>query len=369
MNTFIPILTCEESARLEKQLLENNEEKIWSAMSKVGHSLGQAILKDFSEIGSLSLSPHILVLLGTGHNAGDALLSANEIFKHFPTAKIKLLFALGMEKIKPLVEKALATLQVYEIIDLETALNSHFDISIDGILGMSFHPPLSTTLINLINQINQHPNIKFRASVDIPSGLLLKADFSYATGTAKSPLFEDVNKSIVGRIRFLDIGFFDTPYQGPHSFKEFLLLPEVLEPLKKLRDPLADKRKFGHLFIISGSRNYPGALMMSVRSAITSGVGLVTAFAPESLVSSFAAEAPEAMWVPFPETKSGSLALPGKHLFMENLHKATAILSGPGLGQNSETLSLISEIVREAPLPICLDASALALVLSLLFLY
>lgn len=359
MNTFVPILTCEESAALEKHLLQNDEGKIWSAMSQVGESLGKAILKDFCEIGSLPTAPDILVLLGTGHNAGDALLTAREIYNQFPQAKIKLLFALGRDKLKPLVQKALTSLSSCEVITLESAMKTHFDISIDGILGMSFHPPLPAPLINLINQINQHPDIKFRASVDIPSGLLLKADFSYATGTPKSPLFEEVNKSIVGRIRFLNIGFFNEPYQGEHAFKEFLLLPETLNPLRKLRNPQSDKRSFGHLFIISGSRNYPGALMMSVKSAITSGVGLVTVFAPESLVSSFAAQAPEAMWVPFPETESGSLSLSGKKLFMERLDKPTAILSGPGLGQDAETLNLISEIVRESPLPFCLDANAL----------
>lgn len=359
MNTFLPILTCKESSLLEEQLLQNNEEKIWNAMNQVGKSLGQSILEDFCEITPPPLPLHILVLLGTGHNAGDALLTASEICKKFPNTKLKLIFALGEDKLKPLVKKALNTLPPHEIISIDIALSENFDISIDGILGMSFHPPLPPDLTDLINKINEHPHIRFRASVDIPSGLLLKADFSYATGTAKSPLFEDANKSIVGRIRFLDLGFFNTPYKGEHSFKEYILLPEILNSLQKLRDPLADKRKFGHLFILSGSRNFPGALMMSVKSAIKSGVGLITVFAPESLVASFAAEVPEAMWVPFPETKFGSLSLSGKSLLIDRLDKATALLSGPGLGQDPETLQLISEVAQVSPPPLCLDANAL----------
>jgi hypothetical protein len=42
---------------------------------------------------------------------------------------------------------------------------------------------------------------------------------------------------------------------------------------------------------------------MAVKAAIHSGVGLVTAFVPESLVASFAAAAPEAMWVGWPEPR------------------------------------------------------------------
>lgn len=359
MNSILPILTCDESALLEARLLENNETKIWKAMNAVGTSLASAILEDFQEIRPVPSNLKVLVLLGTGHNAGDALLTAAEMLKRLPKTEIKLLFALGQDKLKPLVKTALESLSNYEVVTLEQVLNGKFDISLDGILGMSFHPPVKEPLLTIINAINQYTGIRFRASVDIPSGLVLRADFSYATGTAKAPLFEDANKEIVGRIRFLDIGFFEKKYEGNHSSREFLLERGILDPLRQLRDPSADKRKYGHLFILSGSRNYPGALMMSVKSAIKSGVGLITVFAPESLVASFAAEAPEAMWVPFPETKSGGLALSGKHLFMEHLSKGTALLSGPGIGEDPETLHLISEIVELCNLPIVLDANAL----------
>lgn len=359
MNGIFPILTCDESASLEAQLLENNETKTWEAMNTVGLSLANAILDDFREIAPIPTNPNILVLLGTGHNAGDAILTTTEILKRLPQAKIKLFFALGQDKLKPLVKKALASLPAYDTISLEQALNENFDISLDGILGMSFHPPVEEPLLNIINSINQHSHIHFRASVDIPSGLILQADFSYATGVPKTPLFNDSYTKIVGRIRFLDIGFFRKEYKGKHSSKEFLLEAGVLDPLRKLRDPSTDKRKYGHLYILSGSRNYPGALMMSVKSAIKSGVGLITVFAPQSLVASFAAEAPEAMWVPFPETKSGGLALSGKHLLLEHLSKATALLSGPGIGEDPETLQLISEITEACHLPILLDANAL----------
>lgn len=359
MDGIFPILSCDESALLEAKLLGSDETKVWKAMNDVATALASKILEDFREIGAIPSDPNILVLLGTGHNAGDAILTAAEILKRLPQAKVKLVFALGKDKLKPLVKRALDNLTCYDVYSLEQALNEKFDISLDGILGMSFHRPVKEPLLSFINSINQCDNIRFRASVDIPSGLLLRADFSYATGTAKDVLFDDVNKGVVGRIRFLDIGFFNIPFTGEHASKEFLLETAVLVPLQKLRDPLADKRKYGHLYILSGSRNYPGALMMSVKAAIKSGVGLITVFAPESLVASFAAEAPEAMWVPFPETVSGGLALSGKKLFFERVTKGTALLTGPGIGEDPETLQLISEIIETCNLPTVLDANAL----------
>ena len=47
---------------------------------------------------------------------------------------------------------------------------------------------------------------------------------------------------------------------------------------------------------------------MSARAALRSGVGLVTVFVPESLAAAYAACAPEAIWVGWPEAPGGGLA-------------------------------------------------------------
>ena len=82
---------------------------------------------------------------------------------------------------------------------------------------------------------------------------------------------------------------------------------------------------------------------MSYLSALRSGVGLVTAFVPESLVSAYAACTPEAMWVAWPETPDGSLALEGQHLLLARWKRATALVIGPGLGREPETLALVND--------------------------
>ena len=59
---------------------------------------------------------------------------------------------------------------------------------------------------------------------------------------------------------------------------------DLLAPLAGLRPPASDKRSHGHLLVLGGSQSYPGAVLMTVLAALRSGVGLVTAFVPESLV-------------------------------------------------------------------------------------
>jgi NAD(P)H-hydrate epimerase len=98
---------------------------------------------------------------------------------------------------------------------------------------------------------------------------------------------------------------------------------------------------------------------MCVMAALRSGVGLLTAFVPDSLVPAFAARAPEAMWVGWPETQSGGLGLAGERLLRERMERGTALVMGPGMGREEETLALMASVVKFAPMPTVLDADCL----------
>jgi hydroxyethylthiazole kinase-like uncharacterized protein yjeF len=156
-------------------------------------------------------------------------------------------------------------------------------------------------------------------------------------------------------VRYLDLDFF----RNEVSAAARVLTSQILAPLAALRPAQVDKRTYGHVLLVAGSRNFPGAALMTVRAALRSGAGLVTAFVPDSLVPAFAAAVPEAMWVGWPETPNGGLALEGLHLLRERLGRATALAIGPGLGREAETLALLAEIVKVAEVPCVLDADAL----------
>ena len=369
-----PIMTCRESEKYEGEILGSDESREWDAMTKAGSALGEAVLQDFQEIAPLPDSPRVLVLAGKGHNTGDALIAAEAILRHCPKARISILFVFSGSKLRPLTQKCLDNLLRAGGDQVERE-NWHddkppfnepvtFDICIDGLLGVQFKPPLRSPADSVIHWINEKSRIRLRAAVDLPSGLgdestniAFRADFSYATGIAKAPLFNLENSKFVGRIRYLDIGFFDqySETEGGAS----VLTAEVLNSLRGLREPITDKRSYGHLFILGGSRSMPGAIQMSVIAALRSGTGLVTAFVPESVSASFAAVVPEAMWVPWPETPKGGLAAEGFHLLQERLNRATALITGPGMGTEKETQFLVQRLVKEIPLPLALDADAL----------
>jgi NAD(P)H-hydrate epimerase len=403
-----PILTCAGAKALEARLFGGDEEREWAAMQRAGVAVARAAIEDIGEIGGFPAEGRLLVLVGKGHNGGDALIAAKAILDCFPAAHADVLFVSGERSLCPLAARAwreLVQAAAQRIRPLADA-RSHvapgasegssqvaasasewqptYDICLDGVFGFQFHPPVGAATAAVLRAANAHRGIRLRAAVDLPSGVgdesgdtTFRADFTYATGSVKTPLLEERNRDTAGRLRYCDLGFFDGPVAGvadpglpaiasakagpgsPSPATDFVLKPSVLSPLAGLRAPLSDKRTFGHLFVVGGSRSYPGAVLMCARAALRSGAGLVTAFVPESLAAAYAACAPEAIWVGWPETPQGGLALEGLHLLRARLERATALVIGSGLGSEGENLALVGEIVKLAGVPVALDADAL----------
>ncbi|MBP6506692.1 MAG: NAD(P)H-hydrate dehydratase [Opitutaceae bacterium] len=356
-----PILTCGEAKALEERLFSGDAAREWPAMQAAGHSIAGALLRDFEEIGGFPANGRVLVVAGKGHNGGDALLAAAEILRQYPEARADILLVYGVKTLRPLAMRAYQRLQHAAPDRVETvtgrALQPAYALSLDGLFGFQYRPSLDAKAIAALGRINALP-VRLRAAVDLPSGWdaaeAFRADFTYATGVVKVPLLALAN---AGRLRYLDLGFFEAGEASPAA--ERVLTAAVLAPLRTWRDPQADKRSQGHVFVLGGSRDYPGAVLMTVLAALKSGAGLVTAFVPETLVRAFAAQVPEAIWVGWPETPTGALALEGQHLLVERWNRATALVIGPGLGREKETLALVARIVSAAKVPVLLDADAL----------
>jgi len=377
-----PILTCAEARALETRRFGGDEEKEWPAMQQAGAAVGRAVLEDIREAGGFPPGGRLLVLVGKGHNGGDALLATATILERHPDARVDVVFPLGERSLGPLAARAWRQLmdgaglpagsadRVQRVSRGPATEAATYDVCLDGIFGFQFRPPVDAAVMAWLRRANQHPHIRLRAAVDLPSGVgeesadgAFRADFTYATGTVKAPLLDPRHRGTVGRLRYLDLGFFDDSAAGVGDpgckAPDRVLKSAILAPLAALRATQTDKRTFGHLCVVGGSRRYPGAVLMGVRAALRSGVGLVTAFVPESLAAAFAARAPEAMWVGWPETATGSLALAGLPLLQTRLDRATAVAIGSGLGTEGETLALVAEILKLAGLPVVLDADAL----------
>lgn len=376
-----PVLTCAESRAREERLLEGDPGKAWQAMARAGRAIGRAMLRDLAETGPLPEAPRLLVLAGKGNNAGDAFLAAREMVLERPGSQVAILFSPGSQNSSIQARRALGLLEQslrpgaltlirFGQAGREQAEATTWEIVLDGLLGMAFRPPLRPPLDQLIAWANRALRARVRVAVDLPSGIAddsaeepFRADFTYAAGIAKAPLFEPANLPYTGRVRYCDIGFFegDRPCaeESPPARRE-ILVASTLDPLRGLRPATTDKRGQGHLFLLGGTRRTPGAIQMAVRAALQSGAGLVTAAVPESRAPHFAAVLPEAMWLPWPETVAGGLDPDAADVFGDPFERATALAAGPGIGREPAVRELLARLVRENPsLPMVIDAEGI----------
>ncbi len=358
-----PVLTSDEAGAFEESLFGGDERAQWRAMLAAGPSIADAALRDFAEIGAFPLSGRLLVLAGKGNNAGDALIAARGILERHAGSSCDVLFAFGSRKLKPLAARAWRGLSEAGRGRVQSCgadgVAGRYDICLDGIFGYQYRPPLPPEALAAIAAADRS-EIRLRAAVDLPSGLgakgAFRADFTYATGIVKAPAVDCRNS---GRLRYLDLGFFDGPRAGAHGGGQRVILSSVLGPLGGLRPASADKRSQGHLAIVGGSDDLPGAVLMATLAALQSGVGLVTVFVPERLAPIYAARAPEAMWVGLPVTARGGLAPRGLARILKGIGRATALAIGPGMGKDPKTQALAKSLVTASKVPLVIDADGL----------
>jgi NAD(P)H-hydrate epimerase len=382
-----PILSCKDSLAFEANYFAGDLEKEWLVMNRAGEGIGDSLLRDMRELRTIPHRPRLLVLAGKGHNGGDALIAAKRFLKTIPTATAVLWPYCSWSAVRPLCKRAYNELvefagkRIVEVKEVEGVADQieieskflelfekgEFAASIDGFLGMQAKLPLNGPLKNFVSVFNNSEKIGVRAAVDLPTGLtdgevedVIAADFTYSTGIAKTPITKEENQKLTGRIRYLELGFFEELKNPCDEFgKTGVIRSSALKILRKLRPVISDKRSNGHLFLLAGSRHLGGAAMMAAQAALKAGVGLLTVGVPESLHASFVASRPEAMWIPLPETPDGCLALEGLGLIRKYLGKVSALAVGPGVGEDAETHSLIRETVNFWKGPAVLDADAL----------
>jgi NAD(P)H-hydrate epimerase len=129
------------------------------------------------------------------------------------------------------------------------------------------------------------------------------------------------------------------------------LLPERLRG--------SHKGQNGTVLIVAGSRAMPGAASLAARSALRAGSGLVTVAGIPSVCAAVAANVPEAILLPLPETPEGTISPKAAETILEGQGKYQSALFGPGLTHDQPVLELLAKVWSEWRAPAVIDADAL----------
>ncbi|QFS44379.1 NAD(P)H-hydrate dehydratase [Nostoc sphaeroides] len=303
------------------------------------------------------------ILVGPGHNGGDALVVAREL--HFRGYEVWIYSPFS--KLKELTSQHLKYAQSLGIPIYQTIEQlPDSDLLIDGLFGFGLERNLTDPIASAINQLNELPVPIY--SIDIPSGLhtdtgvvlgtAIRATHTFCLGLWKLAFFQDQALEYLGKAELID---FDIPLADVEAVLKDAPSIKRITPATALanlllpRPPVTHKYKEGHLLLICGSRRYAGGAILTGLGARASGVGMLSIAVPQSLKSLLVSHLPEALIVGCPETETGAIAhlqLPEK----TDLSSFNAIACGPGLTRDA------TPIVQEAinsDRPLILDADGL----------
>src|SRR6476469_3669148 len=102
-----------------------------------------------------------------------------------------------------------------------------------------------------------------------------------------------------------------------------------------------DKEDRGRVLVIAGSREMPGAAILTATAALRAGAGKLAIATGASVANSIALAVPEARVVGLPETSAGGLEPEAVQILEQFIGRFDAVLIGPGLQDEPATCAFV----------------------------
>ena len=119
-----------------------------------------------------------------------------------------------------------------------------------------------------------------------------------------------------------------------------------------------DKDEKGRILVVAGSREVPGAALLTATAAMRAGAGKLRIAAPESIAIQLGVAIPEAMVVGMAEDGAGGFAARSAKAIGKQAAKLDAVVAGPGM-KEGEASALIARALLGTTVPIAFDAALL----------
>jgi len=312
------------------------------------------------------LSHPFVIFCGKGNNGGDGLAIARMLSELSSKVTVYILESGQMGTAEFQANLARLHQTSVDIRYIQTEENFHPlqppAIVIDTLVGAGLNRPLVGVVSKLVNHINTS-GCRI-VSIDIPSGLFtdrsskgnmaVKATDTLSFQCCKPAFLVAENATFIGRTHLLDIDLHPEFYKDTPSPLE-IIDKETIHAIYKPRDRFAHKGNFGHALLIAGSYGKIGAAVLSARSCLRSGVGLLTCHIPQCGYDILQTGVPEAMVsADFNRTFNSKID--------EDLSAFESIGVGPGIGMATETKTMLRELLNSCKQPLVLDADALNII-------
>ena len=354
-----------ETAIVSAEQMRLIESQVFAAGMPVAGLMEKAARLCFERIRSLYPSSHnvvVGVLVGPGHNGGDALVIARELYLAGYRVKIfRPFFKLKQLTAQHANYAASLGITFYE--DIQSLRDCQ--LIVDGLFGFGLTRDLSENIVKVVELLNtwSQPIV----SIDLPTGIhtdtgavmggAIKATHTLCLGLWKRAFFQDQALEYFGNSERIDFGLLRhhicSVLPQPLPVRQ-ITTAIALDCLPLPRSAITYKYRQGHLLLICGSRTYAGAAILTALGARASGVGMLSVAVPESLKTLLTSQLPEALIVDCPEDKEGAIAsLP---FSTTDLSQFDLVACGPGLTTNAK--SVVTKVLQ-SECPLILDADGL----------
>ena len=340
---MIPAFTVEQIRAAEAAALARAAGRGDALMRRAAAEVAGAITDRLGRSGPVTGRSAVL-LVGSGHNGGDALY-AGALLRRRGMAVTALLTNPARAHpggLAALTGRRGRILTVADEIDVGSWLD-RADVIVDGLVGLAGRPPLRDPAGALVGRANAASAL--RVAVDLPSGV------DPDTGATDGPVFDaDVTVTFGG----MKPGLLLATAAGEVIVAELGLMPPAasarvgvlteaeVAALTPRVGPESDKYSGGVPGIVAGSARYPGAAVLCVGGAVRLRPGMVRYAGPQG-------PAVVAAW---PEV------VPADDPARAGTVQAWAV--GPGLGTDEAALARLATVIA-ADVPVVVDADGLTL--------
>lgn len=199
------IVSSEQMAKIDEITIRKFGISLLQMMELAGFQLASFCTKYTTKSG------RVLVLVGSGHNAGGGLVAA----KHLHNLGYSITIFLTAKNLKPTTKHQLNILKKLPVQVLTKKPDfASFDLMIDSMLGYNLKGKVDKPTKSIIEAVNSS-NIPL-ISLDLPSGLnpntgepegiAIKALATLTLAAPKVGLMKSVAKSYTGQLYLVDIG-------------------------------------------------------------------------------------------------------------------------------------------------------------------
>ncbi|MEZ4830121.1 MAG: NAD(P)H-hydrate dehydratase [Bacteroidia bacterium] len=314
-----------------------------------------------------------LVLAGPGNNGGDGLVIAR--YLHLAGKQVEILYSSDPSGYKGDAAINFEVIQRFPI--RQEIFGKDSDeylrevqiprpVLIDALLGTGINAGIRGSVAEII-QFFAETDLRVIA-IDLPSGLdagtgavfnkVLSAELTLTFQLPKICHYITPASGFCGEVVVLDIGIWPGIITSLW-IQRVLMDEDFLQTHYRNRKMDGHKGTFGHVLIVGGSRNMAGAVALAAMGCVNSGAGLCSVFTPDSCRQTVLSLMPEVMCIGVGEFGSQRMMERDADRFREVVAGKSAVVIGPGMGQDIETQAFLAAVLPMIEVPLILDADAL----------